>query len=228
MGKITKIESQRGNPNKVNVFIDDEFCTGAERRIVESLGIEIGKEIECEELKELINFFWKKRYRYKWKEEKERIKKVIKNIHTKLPELKFEIFGFGADTDEMIKKHPLEKGIPDVLIIYEKNNFNYVLTFLEVTGTKQIRETDDIWIRPDKFEFAKNHPYLDIFIAHYVDDKNLLRFISTKDTNNLPEPKEIIIRGNKEIYVMLSFDHESVISSDQFIDYLKGKIDNIR
>ena len=196
MGKITKIEQQKGNPNRVSIFING-FCMGAEKRIIENLKLKEGMEIRCDELYEKINLYWKEQYKEKWKEEKERIDRVINKIKSKLPELKFEIFGFGADTDEMIRKHPTEKGIPDILIIYEKNNFNYVLTFLEITGTQQMKETDNIWIRPDKFEFARNHPHLDIFIAHYINNLDLLRFVSTKNMSNLPEAKETKIRGKK-------------------------------
>ncbi len=90
-----------------------------------------------------------------------------------------------------------------------------------------MKETDDIWIRPDKFEFAQSHSCLDIFIAHYVNNEDLLRFVSTKNVNNLPEPEEVVIRGNKEIYIKLPHNHELVISLDKFVKYLEQKIDNM-
>jgi len=183
MGKITKIEQQKNNKEKVSIYIDDKFCTSVKKEMIHNLNLKVGDQIDCEELKEKINLFWKEKYQRKWEEEKTRIIAVIEKIKKYFPgqQLKFEIFGFGANTNQMIKHHPIEKGIPDVIIIYEKNGFNYGVALLEITGTQKMKKTDDIWIRPDKFEFAKNHPNLDVFIAHYINDIDLLRFIDTKN-----------------------------------------------
>jgi len=226
MGKITKIEQQKKNKENVNIYIDDKFCTGAKKEMIHNLNLKVDDQIDCEELKAKINLFWKEKYKEKWEEEKTRIIAVIEKLKRYFsdPKLKFEIFGFGTNTNQIIKNHPVEKGIPDIIIIYEKNGFNYGIVLLEITGTQRMEKTDDIWIRPDKFEFAKNHPNLDIFIAHYINDKDLLRFIDTKKLSELPKPEQQVINNTIESYIKLPYNHECIKSLDDFIEYLKEKL----
>ncbi len=229
MGKITRIRRQKNNPNRLSVYIDGQFCTGMEERVFKGLNLKVGDEINCEELKREVKLFWKNRYKDKWKEEKSRILAVIYKIKELLKEdIDFEIFGFGAGSDKLIESHPVEKGIPDLAVIYKKGKFSYVLLFIEVTGTNFLSKEDDLWIRPDKFEFAKRHSNMDIWIAHYINNLDLVRFISTKNLSGLGKPKEVAIGNNREIYLSISVSHKSVQSIEQFIKYLQEKIDRIK
>lgn len=54
MSKITKLESQKNNKNRVNIFIDDEFATGCFIDLVSKYSLHKGKEISISSLKELI------------------------------------------------------------------------------------------------------------------------------------------------------------------------------
>ncbi len=224
MARITRIETQKTDPDRVNIYIEG-FCTGAERRVVENLGLREGMEVTCRELMEMLSFYWKNEYRHTWEEERERIRRVEEKIREHVPDLVFERFGFGTDTSEMIRRHPREKGIPDIAIVYKKNGFTYILTLLEVTGTaKSIREEDGLWIRPDKFEFARNHPHLDIYIAHYVNTLDLLRFIPASAPESLPQPEEKSVGGRTELYIELPPSHPLITSLEEFAEHLRRKI----
>lgn len=54
MSIITKIESQKNNKERVNIYIDDNFFSGLDLELVYSLNLSKGKEINEKELKELI------------------------------------------------------------------------------------------------------------------------------------------------------------------------------
>ena len=51
---ITKIEAQKNNRERVNIYIDDNFFSGLDLELVYSLNLSKGKEINEKELKELI------------------------------------------------------------------------------------------------------------------------------------------------------------------------------
>ena len=54
MPKITDIETQKKNKNRVNVYLDGEFAFGLEMLTVLKLGLKIGQDISPQELKEAI------------------------------------------------------------------------------------------------------------------------------------------------------------------------------
>ena len=54
MSIITKIEAQKNNRERVNIYIDDNFFSGLDLELVYSLNLSKGKEINEKELKELI------------------------------------------------------------------------------------------------------------------------------------------------------------------------------
>lgn len=55
MSIITKIEIQKNNKERVNIYIDDEFFTGLDLELVDSLKLKKGSIIDEEKLKELIS-----------------------------------------------------------------------------------------------------------------------------------------------------------------------------
>ena len=54
MGIITKIEVQKKNQNRVNLYIDDEFITGLDLELIYTLKLNKGTEVDNEKLKEII------------------------------------------------------------------------------------------------------------------------------------------------------------------------------
>ncbi|MEO6404890.1 MAG: hypothetical protein ABIY51_15995 [Ferruginibacter sp.] len=164
MPKITEISDQSSNPGRVNVFIDGQFCCGIRKRTFQGMNLSPGDEITCEELKGKENFYWKQSYgEAAWKKEKVRIDKVKNLIGVIDNHLLVKVVGFGADTLELIEKHPDEKGKPD-LDISTNENPDVVLLKVEVTGTERLRGTG-YWVRPDKLEYAENHPDEDVWIV---------------------------------------------------------------
>ena len=55
MSVITKIEIQKNNKERVNIYIDDEFFTGLDLELVDNLKLKKGSIIDEEKLKELIS-----------------------------------------------------------------------------------------------------------------------------------------------------------------------------
>ena len=55
MSIITKIEIQKNNKERVNIYIDDEFFTGLDLELVDNLKLKKGSIIDEEKLKELIS-----------------------------------------------------------------------------------------------------------------------------------------------------------------------------
>ena len=55
MSIITKIEIQKNNKERVNIYIDDEFFTGLDLELVDNLKLKKGSIINEEKLKELIS-----------------------------------------------------------------------------------------------------------------------------------------------------------------------------
>ncbi len=117
MAKITRISDQASNPDRVSVFIDGSFCCGIRKRTFQGMHLKVGDEISCDHLKEKESFYWKQSYgEAAWKKEKVRIDKVKNLIEGIDDRLLVKVAGFGADTDELIEKHPDEKGKPDLYI----------------------------------------------------------------------------------------------------------------
>lgn len=226
MPKITSIKD--GRNGKKYIYVDNEFFVSCDSRIVAGLNLDVGMVIEdLSNLERKIKNFWKDRYRNYWdKQEKNRIEKVINLIKNQVEDIQIEVFGFGTSNKEYIDNHPIEKGIPDLAICYNKKGSNYILAFIEVTGTRKLGEKDELWIRPDKIKFAENHPCLDIYIAHFVDDLELLRFIDTKSLENL-RIKEVTINSVKEIYAAIPYDHNSILNLEKFISLIRKKIFNL-
>jgi len=215
MPKITKISNQVNSKDRVNVFINGVFCAGIRKRTFQAMNLEVGSDITCEDLKEKENFFWKQAYAEDaWKKEKvriDRIKEIIEGIDDRLL---VKIVGFGADSNELIKEHPEEKGVPDLNIVLKEDPAN-ILMKVEVTGTERLRGIG-YWVRPDKIEYAENHSDENVWtVLHYSDPTELIKFIK-----HIPGKKykrhEIDIRGAGEIMCIFNNEDEEVIDLDLF------------
>lgn len=223
MPGITRISDQADNPDRVSVFIDGQFCCGIRKRTFQGMNLSVGDEISCDALKEKENFYWKLSYgETAWKKEKFRIDKVKNVIETIDEQLLVKVVGFGADTDQLIEKHPDEKGKPD-LDISTKETPGTVLLKVEVTGTERLRGTG-YWVRPDKLEYAESHPEEDVWIVlHYAEPQELFVFIK-------PIPGKVYERHTIEIFeageIMCIFNEgeKELKSHEEFSQYVKTKI----
>jgi hypothetical protein len=159
--------------------------------------------------------FWKRHYKDKWKEGNQRSKKIIDLINSW--GFRSEEFGFLATSEEYVKESPDEKGKPDwkIIVNQEKN------IFLETTGTIKSRGKDDVWIRNDKFEFAENHPELECWAGHIIEDKGLIRFLKLEKKERFPL-EERIIRDTTERFRIIPDGNHSLLSIDDFKTYLES------
>jgi hypothetical protein len=223
MPQITEIKFSQ-DQQRVYVSIDDTYCASIRSRTWRAMKLSVGAEITCEELKERENFFWKKAYGEKaWKEEKERLQRVAGWVKRYLPFVQVTPVGFGAASTELIPEHSSEKGSPDLSLSHKGRE----VIALEVSGT-DIQRGQDFWVRPDKLEYAQNHPERDVWIVlHYRKPRE--RFIWIKpNLSKEYEYQEKEIREAVERYVVFDDTSEEVKSSEEFSKYVKQKIDNIR
>ena len=121
--QITKLEYQKNNPNRVNVFVDGKFAVGLEVNDVLKLGLANGQEINQEELNKIIeqsNFgkafnaavnFLSFRPRSEWEVRQYLTKKMnyelrIKNYAKtkKRPHNSYSIIHDSGDVDRVIDK----------------------------------------------------------------------------------------------------------------------------
>lgn len=223
MPKITSITEQKSNADRLNIFIDGEFCTGVRKRTFQAMNLKVGDEISCDSLKEQESFFWKQAYQDVWKDEKVRIEKVAKLIERIDEQALVKIVGFGADTEMLIKEHPDEKGKPDIAVMHRLKP-GITLLKVEVTGTERMRGAD-YWVRPDKIEYAENHPDEDVWIIlHFSLPEEIFIFIQPVKGKKY-ERQEKVIRGAGEIFCIFKDGDEELKSQEQFSGHLTKKID---
>ena len=224
MPKITAILPQKSNAERLNIFIDGSFCTGVRERTFKAMNLKIGDEITCEKLKEQENYYWKEAYKEVWKKEKVRIEKVVKLIESIDDNAMVAIVGFGAASDMLIKAHPDEKGKPDIDLLHKHAPKTTILK-IEVTGTERMRGSD-YWIRPDKIEYAENHPDEDVWIIlHYSEPTEVFKFIQPikgKAYNRT----EITIKGAGEIFCIFQEGDTELKTKEEFSAYLKNKLNS--
>lgn len=220
--EITNIEQNKGSCNdRVWVYINNEYCTSIRARTWVSFGLRIGDVIDCEELKERENFVWKNLYnKDAWEKEKVRLEYVKRWIKTYISGVDVKITGFGANSKDLIKSHPSEKGKPDMEILLE--NTSIIILLLEVTGT-EFKKGNDYWVRPDKIEYIQNHSEEDIWIAlHYADDKKIVWLQPAQDKQYNYVEKNL--KGAVEHYVVFNDDSDEVKTSQEFKQHLDSQI----
>lgn len=224
MPKITGISPQKSNTERLNIFIDGNFCTGVRERTFREMNLNIGDEISCEKLKEQENFYWKNAYKDVWKNEKVRIEKVVKLIKSIDDNAMVAIVGFGADSDMLINAHPDEKGKPDIDVLHKHDPKSTILK-IEVTGTERMRGTD-YWVRPDKIEYAENHPDEDVWIIlHYSEPTEIFKFIQPIKGKAYVRT-EITIKGAGEIFCVFQEGDAELKTLEDFSAHLKIKLNS--
>lgn len=153
-------------------------------------------------MKELESFHWKQQYGESARtREKVRLDKVKQLIEQLEPRVDVEVVGFGADSTELIEEHPEESGTPDLAIRTKQGGL--LVAEVEVTGTETMRGTD-YWVRPDKLEYAKNHPDRDTWvILHFAEPRE--KFVAIKpNPNKHYSVAKMSIRNSTEYYVLFT------------------------
>jgi hypothetical protein len=210
---------------KVLVYIDGHKCTPVRARTWAGMGLKVGDEISCEELKKRESFHWKKAYgKAAWEKEGVRLGKVKTLIEMMDPRVVANIVGFGAGSTEFIAEHPAESGKPDIEVVTQEKRI--VVLVVEVTGTETMRGAG-YWVRPDKLNYAKEHPEEDVWlILHYADPVERFVFIrpSSAATYKAVEQR---IRDSIEHYVVFTDSSHEVVSADTFRNHLRAKVDAI-
>ena len=222
MGKITGIQKNKGtNKDRCYVYIENNYCFSVRERTWKSFNLSVGDDANCEELKEKEKFIWKDLYGTEsWEKEKVRLHYVTKWLEKYIPYIKVNITGFGANSTELIKEHPEEKGEPDIQIVLEDSNT--VVLFLEVTGT-EFKRGNDYWIRPDKIDYIQKHKEKDTWVAlHYQDAMKIIWIqpIMNKKYEHVIKN----LKGADEYFVIFDDNSPEVKSSQSFKDYLDSKI----
>lgn len=224
MPKITKVYSLPANPPKypeakVLNYIDGVKCTPVRERTWQAMNLKVGDTITCEDLKLQENFHCKNEYAKigAWEREKTRLSAVKNYIESIDSRIEAVITGFGANSTELIEKHPDEKGKPDVEVIHK--NTKLLLIYVEVSGTETMRGSN-YWVRPDKLTYAQNHSDDDVWIIlHYALPQEKFVFIKPM-SNKTYVHNEVVIRNSTEYYVFFDDSMEECKTSDEFKDYL--------
>ena len=222
MPTITKI-APRPERERVWVYVDGQFCHSIRERTFPAMGLHVGRQISCDEIKELEKFHWKHAYgEAAWQKEKVRLQKVKALIEAVDQRLAVNITGFGAGTDAFIAAHPKESGKPDIEVA-AKDNARAILLMVEVTGTEAMRGSD-YWIRPDKLHYAQNHPDEDVWIIlHYAMPEERFVFIKPDASGAYPVTQKTI-RGAAERYVVLDDRAPEIRRQKDFEAHLKTKL----
>ncbi len=224
MPTVTSIRFDKGK-DRYFIDIDGKYCASIRSRTFPAMGIEIGRQISCEELVTLEKFHWKNVYgETAWEQEKFRIKRVEKIITHVLPQIKLNIVGFGADSNRRIEQHPDVSGSPDVEVFGVTSGHKYC--DLEVTGTKRKRG-NTFWIRPDKIKFAQDNPNRNVWIClHYEEPMEELVFIKPQ-REKLYAVIEQNIRGSIEHFVEFSYRSPEYFDLDGFKAHLLSLRDEV-
>lgn len=159
------------------------------------------------------NEYWKRLYKEKFADGVRRAKFIAELIG----DWEYEVkpYGFLPESSEYTKESPDEKGKPDFEILVSKDRS----VFLETTGTKHSRGADDVWVRPDKFDFAKRHEDLDCWVGHIIEDSHQIRFmkLQNKEKYSIIHP---VIGGVTETYCLIPDRSPELIDPDHFEEYL--------
>lgn len=97
------------------------------------------------------------------------------------------------------------------------------MLLVEVTGTEVMRG-QTYWVRPDKLNYAKNHPTEDVWlILHYMQPVEKYVFIKPNLSKNYTVSKKII-RESTELYIEFSDSDDEVVSQEEFKEHLSQKV----
>lgn len=162
------------------------------------------------------NEYWKKHYCGFWEDGKRRTEKIGSLVES----FGFNVtsFGFLPKSTEYSSSSPEQLGIPDLIVSTEK----FDICLLEVTGTKKVIG-DDIWIRPDKFEFARKNQNLPCWLGYIEESTNYVRFIKLENSDRFKTINPVI-RGITETYKSIPKDSSLLLKLDDFFFILSGYV----
>ncbi|WP_442487429.1 hypothetical protein [Halomonas litopenaei] len=206
------------------VFVNGSYCCSIRGRTFKGMSLFVGKEISCTQIEEMEKFHFKRVYNEtSWEKEGVRLEKVKNLIDSFFLDIRVELTGFGAGSTEFILDHPEEQGRPDMELVL--NETSKVVMAVEVTGTEVMRGSD-YWVRPDKLEYAKNHPYENVWLVlHYA--KPFEKFVVIKPDTDKEYPFVIkSIRGTDEKYVIFNDRSPEVVTVEHFREYLATMVFN--
>jgi len=171
--------------------------------------------------------YWKNQYKQTWDQSSQR-ESAIAAYLSEASGKKIELVGLGAGSAEFLSgsasKRGHTKGDADLFVVGTN-------IYLEVTGplVQSVDEQQDLWIRPDKVQNAKqNSASHEVWVVHHLPKKNLIRvvpldsaFFKALETGAFPivAPR---IRGAEERYHSIPAKHACVKSCNVLIERLKN------
>lgn len=213
--------------DRYEIFIDNQPIMRVRGRTFKGLNLKVGDHITKDELEQRESFIFKTTYQNTWVKEKERLNIVSDFIKSIDPQLIVEISGFGAQSTQLIKSHPKDKGRPD-LTVYLNHYHNIAFVLVEVSGSERLLGGASYWIRPDKIDYMRNHPQEDLWFALCYTQMNILIFIKPDLDKNYPIHKRVLHNNITEYYVEFYPNSPEVITKEQFAQYVRNKIAQIR
>jgi hypothetical protein len=169
--------------------------------------------------------FWKNRYADSWPTAADKEEKIRKIIEGEC-ECKVEYAGLGAGSTEYLpgsaKSRGFKKGGSD-LHITDTN------IYIEVTGpnTETVDDEDDLWIRPDKINYAIDHPENDHWVVHVLKRNFYIRVVHINDKfkDDFRKGHFFIarppIRGVVETYTAVPADSEHVTEVETLFEAVR-------
>ena len=167
--------------------------------------------------------FWKKKYGpLSWKAGSTKEEKV-KDIIEEECKCTCELTGLGAGKTDFLegsaKSQGYEKGESDIRV----NDTNIGV---EVTGPNvdYVGKAAGLWVRPDKIQYAINHPEKDSWVVHVLKKNFYMRAIhfDASFVNDYQNQKfEIVrpqIKGSVETYVEIPANSEHVLNVENLFD----------
>lgn len=218
MPKITKIVD-KPERERVWIYIDYQYCTSVRERTFVSLGLRVGDEITCEQVKEKENFAFKNAYANTWAREAEKIEQFSEYIYKIFPgKVEITTKGLGTGSKEFVGRHANEDEKVDLII--RKVDTTSPNFGIELTGTDQ-EKLSTYWVRPDKIEHIQQHPSEIIWIVLMYSDKMIyIRPELNKSYSHVVKN----IRGIDEHYVIFKDSDIEVKSEGEFIESLKANL----
>lgn len=169
--------------------------------------------------------YWKRRYQKHWQKTSKRENTVLSLIkEAGFPDA--QLVGYGAGLTEYLSGSPKnkgkKKGDPDIRV-------PSVEVAVEVTGTdkESVGLQDDIWVRPDKIQNARDHPDRDTWIVHSLDREGVLRTVRlTRETIErlLSAPRiHPSIEGTIETYIPVAVSDDIVKPFTELLSHMNMK-----
>lgn len=171
------------------------------------------------------NNFWKDAYKELWADSSEK-EDYIKDIVERETGFELVPFGFGAESTEFLsgsaEEYGKEKGAPD----FKVKGTNI---FVEVTGplSEYAKPYSGLWLRPDKLNYAQKYKmeHDEFFVLYFASINKWFSIHADQEFIKEAHSFEVIrpvIRGNKERYIVVPYNHKSVKPLSYMIGYIKN------